>query len=166
MSRPAPKMRLANIPRGPRVPVTVAEWDATPGLHKWIEGEIRRREEVARSHGEAPLWEYDPAFSMVRDAEAGSAVARVFLDGTGDHIMLNDPDAVLRRCAADRKILAAHPYIDAPRSSRKGPPFACETCHVDDGYVSGGGNCDTVLALAEAYGLEPAGDEDVEVVQG
>lgn len=117
MSRPAPKMRLANIASGPKVPVTVAEWDATPGLHEWIEEQI--------------------AAAPARDA---------------------------RWSRLARQLLATHPYTHAP--SKRGPGFYCDTCHVEDGVIEGGGNCDTVLALAEAYGLEPAGDDDVEVVQG
>lgn len=162
MTRRAPKMRLA------RVPVTVAEWDVTPGLHEWIEGEIRRREEAARSHGEGPLWEYDGTLLAVRDATGGGAVAHVFLNGTGDHIMLNDPDATLRRCAADRKILAAHPYttrVINPVNGLQSAGFGCETCHDWDGVPEGRGNCATILALAEGYGLEPADENDVEVVR-
>lgn len=149
--------------------MTVAEWDATPGLHEWIEGEIKRREQAAHSHGEGPLWEYDETLLTVRDAVGRGAVARVFLDGTGDHIMLNDPDAVLRRCAADRKILAAHPYTERVVNPNYGPHsagFGCETCHDWDGVPEGRGNCDTILALAEAHGLEPADQAEVEVIRG
>ena len=166
MSRPTSKMQL---PPDPKVPVTVAEWDVTPGLHEWIEGEIKRRKEAARSHGEGQLWEYDEARSMIRDAAEGSAVARVFLNGTGDHIMLNDPDAALRRCSADRKILAAHPYttrVINPAYGPKSAGFGCETCHDWDGVPEGRGNCATILALAEAYGLEPVDEQDVEVIRG
>ncbi|MFJ9101283.1 DUF6221 family protein [Streptomyces sp. NPDC102405] len=155
--------------RTPKTPVTVAEWDTTPGLHEWIEGEVKRREQAARSHGEGPLWEYDETLRTVRDAEGGGAVAHVFLDGTGDHIMLNDPDAVLRRCAADRKILAAHPYttrVINPAYGKHTAGFGCETCHDWDGVPEGRGNCATILALAEAYGLEPVGETDVEVIRG
>lgn len=165
------RLTLGDLKPLQRMPVTVAEYDVTPGLHQWIEGEIERREQAARSHGDGPLWEYDETLLTVRDAEGGGAVAHVFLDGTGDHITLNNPDAVLRRCAADRKILAAHEYAEstsdwAPAYGLPMPPFACETCHIDEYYVSGGGNCATILALAEAYGLEAAGEADVEVVRG
>ncbi len=171
MSRPAPKMRLADISRGPRVPVTVAEWEATPGLHEWIEGEILRREEAARApRHPSPAWEYDRMCGEVRDLANAGTVAFVGKDDpAGVHIELNDPASVLRRCAADRTILAAHPYTTRVVNPGYGPHsagFGCETCHDWDGVPEGRGNCDTVLALAEAYGLEPAGDDDVEVVQG
>lgn len=145
-------------------PVTVAEWDVTPGLHEWIEGEIRRRETAARAPVEESLWEYDEELLAVREAKGGRAVAHVFTGPVGDHIMLNDPDAVLRRCAADRKILAMHEY--AQLRSKHGPGFYCDPCHVDDGVIEGGGNCPTILALAEAYGLEPVGEQDVQVRRG
>ncbi|HEX5543466.1 MAG TPA: DUF6221 family protein, partial [Micromonospora sp.] len=171
VTRSAPKMRLAS---GPRVPVTVAEWDVTPGLHEWIEGEIKRREEAAQAATPGP-WE-----GVVDHHQRGIVEASVWADSisyyvtekisSGDrheadakHIALNGPDSVLRRCAADRKILALHPYTHAP--SKHGPGFYCDTCHVEDGVIEGGGNCDTILALAEAYGLDPAGEIDVEVVR-
>lgn len=119
MSSPAPRMRL---PRGPKVPVTVTEWDVTPGLHEWIE------------------------------QESASA-----------------PEADARWTKATRKILAAHPYTTSvinPGYGERTAGFGCETCHDWDGVTEGRGNCPTILALAEAYGLEPAGEQDVEVVRG
>ncbi|WP_405699063.1 DUF6221 family protein [Streptomyces sp. NBC_01383] len=154
---------MARRARGPKELVTVAEYDVTPGLHEWIEGEIQRQEQAALSHGDGPLWEYDETLLTVRDAQGGGAVAHVILDGTGDHIMLNDPDAALRRCTADRKILAAHPYSTVA-GGRAG--FGCDTCHQSEyGGTEDDGNCATILALAEAYGLEPAEETDVEVVK-
>ncbi|MFB7707872.1 hypothetical protein [Streptomyces sp. NPDC056105] len=69
---------------------------------------------------------------------------------------------------AARKILAAHPYTTEVLNPCYGPRtagFGCETCHDWDGATEGRGNCETVLALAEAYGLDPAGDDDVEVIR-
>jgi hypothetical protein len=65
-----------------------------------------------------------------------------------------------RWCAAHRKILEAHPYTDnvVPAGYQGScAPFGCQTCHDWDGMTVGQGNCDTVLALAEGYGLD---DED------
>lgn len=118
MTRPA--RRAAR--RGPKVPVTVAEWDATPGLHEWIE------EQIAAA-----------------------------------------PEADARWSATHRKILAAHPYTSGVLNPGYGPHtagFGCETCRDWDGVTEGRGNCDTILALAEAYGLDPAGEQDVEVIRG
>lgn len=166
MTRSAPKMRLAS---GPRVPVTVAEWDVTPGLHEWIEGEIKRREEVARGGQRAcGAWEYDSFVHEIRDRCNAGTTATVYEDGAGRFIELNDPDDALRRCAAARKILAAHPYttnVVNPSYGQHSAGFGCETCHDWDGVPEGRGNCATILALAEAYGLEPADETDVEVVR-
>lgn len=174
MTRRAPKMRLT---RGPSEPVTVAEWDATPGLHAWIEGEIRRREEAARDATEGPWSAEHPEGRWGDDPEArligrGKILGTLSNDYNGhlnaDHIELHGPDAVLRRCAADRKILAAHPYTERAINPGYGPsraPFGCETCHDWDGVPEARGNCDTILALAEGYGLEPVDETDVEVIR-
>lgn len=164
------RLTLGDLKRGPEVPVTIAEYDVTPGLREWIEEEIDRREEIAKSHQQAcGYWEYDSFVHQIRDHCNAGEVANVPCEGTGRFIEMNDPDDVLRRCASDRKILAAHPHAEATPDwalayGLPDPPFACETCHIDEYYVSGGGNCDTILALAEAYGLEPAAEAEVEVV--
>lgn len=163
------RLTLGDLKRGPKAPVTVAEWDVTPGLHEWVEEEIDRREEVARGHQQAcGSWEYDSFVHEVRDACDAGTVAHAYRDGTGRFIALNDPDDVLRRCAADRKILAAHPYTTRVVTGygEHTAGFGCETCHDWDGVPEGRGNCATILALAEAYGLEPAGEADVEVIDG
>lgn len=170
MTRPTPKMRLADIARGPKKPVTVDEWDVTPGLHEWIEGQIKRREEASRNHQQAcGSWEYDFCVLEVRDKLNAGTVAAAYRNGTGEFIALNDPDDALRLCAAARKILAAHPYTTRVVNPSYGPHtagFGCETCHDWDGVPEGRGNCATILALAEAYGLAAAGEGDVEVVRG
>jgi hypothetical protein len=72
-----------------------------------------------------------------------------------EHIVRHDPAAVLRRIAADRKLLAAHPYttrVISPLCGQESAGFGCETCHNWDGVPEGRGNCATVLALAEGWG--------------
>jgi len=62
-----------------------------------------------------------------------------------------------RWCAAHRKILEAHQYTDwviTPGYGEHGAPFGCVTCHDWDGTTEGRGNCTTILALAEGYGLD------------
>ncbi|MFJ2110640.1 hypothetical protein ACIOEX_01705 [Streptomyces sp. NPDC087850] len=113
MSRRAPKLRLADYRLIPE-PVTVAEWDATPGLREWIEQRIAAATDVESRWG-----------------------------------------------ATHRKILAAHPY-SMIAGGRAG--FGCDTCHVGEyGGTVDDGNCATILALAEGYGLEPADGAEVEV---
>jgi hypothetical protein len=122
MTGRGPKVRLANVVHSPKVPVTVAEWDATPALHEWIEQQV--------------------AAAPERDAHWSRAA---------------------------RKILAAHPYttdVLNPGYGQHTAGFGCETCHDWDGVTEGRGNCPTILALAEAYGLELVGDGDVEVIRG
>lgn len=71
------------------------------------------------------------------------------------HTARHDPAAVLRRIAADRKILAAHPYttrVINPGCGLQSAGFGCENCHNWDGVPEGRGNCATVLALAEGWG--------------
>jgi hypothetical protein len=116
------RLALGDLKHTPKSPVTVAEWDATPGLREWIEQQI--------------------------------AAA---------------PEADARWSEAHRKILAAHPYttrVINPAYGKHSAGFGCETCHDWGGVPEGRGNCDTILALAEAYGLEPAGEADVEVIRG
>jgi hypothetical protein len=76
-------------------------------------------------------------------------------EGVARHIARQDPAAVLRRIAADRKILAAHPYttrVINPVDGLQSAGFGCETCHDWDGVPEGRGWCDTVRLLAEGYG--------------
>ncbi|RPK56250.1 hypothetical protein EES43_24720 [Streptomyces sp. ADI96-02] len=73
-----------------------------------------------------------------------------------------------RWCAAHRKILEAHPYtseVVSPIYRAKGADFGCITCHVTaDEYggtdTEGRGNCPTILALAEGYGLDDEETDD------
>ncbi|MEV4041408.1 hypothetical protein [Streptomyces sp. NPDC049744] len=65
-----------------------------------------------------------------------------------------------------RKILTAHEYAPFDPRYADGISFGCGTCHTDgDGFSYAGGNCPTILALTEAYGLEPPDDGDVEVIR-
>lgn len=166
------KLRLNQVRRqgAPEKLVTVTEWDVTPGLHAWITGEIELREQTARSHQQAcATWEYDDCVREVRDQLNSGTVATVYRNGTRNFVALNDPDEALRRCSADRKILAAHPYTTQVINPSHGPHsagFGCETCHDWDGVPEGRGNCPTILALAEAYGLDDEDNANVEVIRG
>lgn len=155
-----------------RVPVTVAEWDVTPGLHEWIEGEVRHREDAARLVGYERITTADylceTKYLLLHRGDKADAGPEMDPD-LAAHIALHGPDAVLRRCAADRKILAAHPYTTSvlnPSYGAHTAGFGCEVCHDWDGVTEGRGNCPTILALAEAYGLEEPGEQDVEVRRG
>jgi hypothetical protein len=58
---------------------------------------------------------------------------------------------VLRRCTADRKILAIHTPAGGTWD-----PYACDGCGIDSEYgheVRHTNDCETLQALAEGYGL-------------
>lgn len=128
-------------------------------LLAWLDRAISEREETAR------------AALAFGDGFVGS---ETYVYGTGDggpylqvvvpgfegqaeaatkHFALYGPESVLRRCAADRKLIAAHPItrdvITVKPDGTHG--FGCTVCHYDY-YVEGRGWCDTLLALAEGYG--------------
>lgn len=134
-----------------------------PDLHAWITcriGEVERIAEAARGQGEG-RWRHDSSYynGYVYDDGDQPVVydESAPLPEEAAHIALNDPESVLRRCAVDRKILAAHPYttrVITPSDGSASAGFGCDTCHNWDGVPEGRGNCATVLALAEAYGYD------------
>lgn len=149
------KLNLADLRRhgAPEELVTVAEWDVTPGLHAWITEEIEKLEAAAK-----------PSVGLGTCPTSGHCEAECYHP---EGLPTNDSETVLRRCAADRKILAAHPYTTQVINPSYGPHsagFGCETCHDWDGVPEGRGNCPTILALAEAYGLDDEDNADVEAL--
>src|ERR1044072_3610807 len=132
-------------------------------LLAWLENAITRSETVAHSAAHAvggPSG--DGSERDVSARESGDTVADGVTYGdmwepmkqeACDHIALNDPASVLRRCAADRKLIAAHPItrdvISVQPDGTHG--FGCSVCHHEDLMVAGDGWCDTLLALAEGY---------------
>jgi hypothetical protein len=117
-------------------------------LVEWLETAISEREAAARNAGGArwvtgvanivqvdPKQIADDYFAFHRQGY----VASVESPAHGDHIRLNDPDTVLRRCAADRKILE---LWHAARESAE--------LHADAFSVMR----EAVQALAEGYGYQ------------
>lgn len=97
-----------------------------PDLHGWITQQIDKTEAVARdAGGDSWHWDHDygdmcndptcPYGELVADTKPDPTVLmqvhgydiKAPWEGAA-HIALNDPAAVLRRCTADRKILARH----------------------------------------------------------
>ena len=126
-----------------------------PDLHGWITQQIDKTAHQAERAAELQALEWScPSTGVVDFGDD--------LIATGDrdvayHIALNDPAAVLRRCAADRKILAEH----APQPDGSSSPDIqqCRTCSssgdVDDWYqYLVPYPCPTVLAVAEGYGFD------------
>lgn len=84
-------------------------------------------------------------------------VALVLGESEAEHIVANNPESVLRRCAADRKLINLHdlPGNVFPDSGYMGDNRWCVGC----GYDSDGeprtpdiSDCPTLNALAEGYG--------------
>ena len=151
-------------------------------LVEWLEAAIGERERIARAALPGP-WAVDkddqvyvPHLDRLTigqrfDGSQFTSVDRTYVlfgDGGGgcgcgcssrdeaEHIALNDPASVLRRCQADRKILAEHPIytLDPYGMARDEVPFGCGTCHDCGEGFYGGGFCDTLKALAEGYGYQ------------
>jgi hypothetical protein len=116
----------------------------------FLDTAIRQREHsahLAKSEG-GPEWGEDPFVYGVRDQTHTLAI-RVRENRTSllAHIALNDPASVLRRCAADRKLLALH------RGSMHSCPAADDTGYLDEWTQFGyNDTCPVLRALAEGYG--------------
>ena len=131
-------------------------------LHGWITQQVDRVEEVAKAATPGPwtaethhhrrtnepvYYEVHPVAELEGNGDGG-----VTSEADAEHIALHNPAAVLRRCGADRKILADHTALGFDGS------IHCDGCGVD--YESGPlvenvNDCPTLLALAEGYGLTP-----------
>lgn len=131
---------------------------------------IQEREETAREAEQMGLggqW-----FSVVAagsgDASVESVKALVVPRGNwiefNRHIALNDPDAVLRLCQAHRKIIDLHKpsewlYYD-PETGEDEERLYCPKCAVGESCTCCLDSedrvwpCETLLILAEGYGVE------------
>ncbi|MFE2324632.1 DUF6221 family protein [Streptomyces sp. NPDC059385] len=125
-----------------------------PDLRDWILQQIEAAEKAARFAGDwGTSWHYDDWSMRIRTSDGdempGEVVASAFY-AYAKHIVGNDPATILRRCAADRKILDIHSYAGGICE-----PYACAGCgHDDMGYlVDHCNDCETLQALAEGYGL-------------
>jgi hypothetical protein len=64
------------------------------------------------------------------------------------HIAANDPESVLRRCAADRKLIAQHgPWNPRDRACR-----GCGLDNHDEQITADYADCPVLNAIAEGYG--------------
>lgn len=139
----------------------------------YLDSAITAREKLARAAADAVGGErWDGADrEVVFDLPGGDTVADGVMRGdmyesmkqqASDHIALNDPASVLRRCAADRKILELHqgvadhgrfsePECPADCDGQHDGPPVCMACrdYAGDPLAS---PCFTVRFLAEGYG--------------
>ncbi|MCX5176750.1 DUF6221 family protein [Streptomyces virginiae] len=131
-----------------------------PDLHEWISQKIDAAEQRAQACPPWP-WTFDADWEEVKAAD-GIVVADVFalsgrqLRATGEFIAANDPAAALRRCTADRKILARH-NVNPAWADWPSQAVACYGCGVEsdcDWPVTENINdCPELLDIAEGYGL-------------
>ncbi len=96
-----------------------AEWTAYDGM---VIGE-----------NEEPLWDCEGSDTLCMAPEVA------------EHVACNDPAAVLRRCAADRRLLARHKPLELSRET------ICEECSPGGFLV--GWPCPTVQIFAEGLGI-------------
>ncbi|MEW1754160.1 DUF6221 family protein [Streptomyces angustmyceticus] len=167
----------------------------------WLETAISRVEEAARHATQAPWHSHDthldhgghtatilagadnntellawlPTMSHEPWDEARNAWRNA------DHIVMHDPRSVLRRCAADRKLLELHrptwETVEWPHDQNgKGEAMTCPSCRnadptewhpapgqagtLPEGFVPSYvlAPCPTLLGLAEGYGWEGTTD--------
>lgn len=143
-----------------------------PDLHAWITQQIDETERIAHRaaelcgcHPPKPSWSFldgdEPTDGriLIVDEPHPSLKRKIGRRWNGsyeglsmaEHIVRHHPGAVLRRCAADRKILEVH----APQGG-DWEPYACLGCGTDSEYgvlVDHTNDCETLHALAEGYGL-------------
>lgn len=67
-------------------------------------------------------------------------------------IARHDPASVLRRCAADRKLIALH-----PQDPELG--WLCQLCGGEGQNIDCTYPCDTLRVIAESYGVTPGGED-------
>ena len=142
-------------------------------LHGWITQQIDETERRARActatdwrhvfdgiivDRDTDGWQHAPDSARI----ANVAYERIYWSTNpahspdADHIVCNDPDTVLRRCEADRRILARHRLAtewDWAFSS-EAPCHGCGTNGDGDYFVTDQLNeCPELLDLAHAHGI-------------
>jgi hypothetical protein len=117
-------------------------------LLAWLDRAITAREEAAqeaaRSYG--PRWVRPVDTDVVRVSDDGVVWFQALSDEIAEHIIHNSPEAVLRRCAADRKLLELHKPVEMTSEMAD----ACAVCEVTGDYPYY--PCATIRLLAEGYG--------------
>lgn len=140
--------------------------DDVTDLHGWIAQQVDRAEETARAVEDrsAPWdgqWMAD-GNSAVRTVNGHVLFYRHGPDplkpGLADHVALNDPAATLRRCEADRRVLARHRLATewTWALTSEAPCHGCGTSgDCDDPVTDQLNECPELLDLAHAHGITP-----------
>lgn len=112
-------------------------------LHDWITAQVDEVERTARAA-------QGTIETLIGWVEVGSDK----VDLAEAHINRNSPDAVLRRCEADRRIIARH-NLDTGQLYNW--TTACDGCGYDDcgPHVENLNDCPELLDLAHALGITP-----------
>lgn len=98
----------------------------TPGLLAWLTAALdaaQRGAEAAAERAWSPHWEYDGLVHEIRDLNNGNTLATMYFDEIGKHVEATNPAAVLRRIAADRKMIAD--LLDERHVVADDPWFSC-----------------------------------------
>lgn len=131
----------------------------------WLDDAISRREKTARAVGwdtvESGEYLWDTKYLILRHGDE-SLVTTELDPNLAEHVALNDPASVLRRCAADRKLLKLHnvPAVVDPDSGARPDDRSCVGCgfnNQEEPMVDDVNDCPTLHAVAEGYGR--TGDE-------
>lgn len=117
----------------------------------FLDAAITAREEAARAVGfdtiETGDYLWGAKYLILRRGDESKAAPEMDA-GLADHIALNAPASVLRRCAADRKLIAEHGPVGHWDLGCKGCGFNNQEESMVDHYQ----DCPVLRALAEGYG--------------
>ena len=136
----------------------------------WLDAAIGRREDAARDAARAygPKWvrPVDTDVVRVTGEDPGDGIwFQALSDEIAEHVVYNSPESVLRRCAADRKLLASHqpmagigyePDDDDTPGAYGDIARACSSCGTVNEYAVHF-PCHVVRTLAEGYGWVEGG---------
>lgn len=121
--------------------------------------ETERKALAVPDHLREERWTH-PGPWVMHGVESRSAdeVALVRMTGRqaeaiAEHIAYNDPAAVLRRCAADKALVALHPQESTDRR------WECELCGPEGQNIDCTYPCDTLRLLATGYGISVEEEE-------
>ena len=121
----------------------------------------QRDAEAAAARAWSPHWEYDELVHEIRDLNNGNTLATIYHPEIGAYVAANGPAAVLRRIAADRKMLDLHtaPHTVVELAVEPVGELFCGECdgpctHKGEAEcaICGQDGCDAVRLLAEGYG--------------
>ncbi|MFJ9988598.1 DUF6221 family protein [Streptomyces globisporus] len=122
----------------------------------YLDAAIARVETAARATTDHQPYDQWDAVGDDRDTETARMhwevlkVARMYptpaARDLAQHIALHDPESVLRRCAADRKLIALHRPVEMVEEMAD----VCTACEVTGNYPYY--PCATLRVIAEGYG--------------